>query len=52
MVATKGTTREALADQVRLQRRTKIMASQPSILEGYTPDLELLEVVKKLPGYL
>ena len=28
------------------------MASQPGVLKGYTPDLELLEVVKKLPGYL
>ena len=28
------------------------MASQPGVLEGYTPDPELSEVVKKLPGYL
>ena len=47
-----GTTREALAEQVGLQRRTEIMASQPGVLEGYTPDLKFSEVVKKLPGYL
>ena len=46
MVATRGAAREALAEQVRLLRRTKIMASQPSVLEGYTLDLELSEVVK------
>ena len=28
------------------------MASQPNVPEGYTPDLELAEVVKRLPGYL
>ena len=28
------------------------MASQPGVLEGYTPNPELWEVVKKLPGYL
>ena len=28
------------------------MASQPSVLEGYTPDSELFEVVKQLPRYL
>ena len=28
------------------------MASQPGVLEGYTPDPELFEVVKQLPGYL
>ena len=28
------------------------MASQPGVLEGYIPDPELSEVVKKLPGYL
>ena len=28
------------------------MASQPSVLEGYTPDPELFEVIKRLPGYL
>ena len=31
---------------------TEIMASQPDVPEGYTPDPELAEVVKRLPGYL
>ena len=31
---------------------TEIMASQPDELEGYTPDPELAEVVKRLAGYL
>ena len=43
---------KALAKQVELLRRMKIMASQPGVLEGYTPDPELSEVVKQLPGYL
>ena len=33
-------------------RMTKIGASQPGVTEGYTPDPDLAEVVKKLPGYL
>ena len=28
------------------------MATQPNVLEGYTPDPELFEVVKQLPRYL
>ena len=28
------------------------MASQPSVLEGYTPDPEFSEVIKKFPRYL
>ena len=52
MAATRGAAREALAEQVGLLRRTKIAASQSDVLEGYTPDPELAEVVKKLPGYL
>ena len=52
MAVTRGVAREALAEQVGLLRRTKIMASQPNVLEGYTSDPELAEVVKKLPGYL
>ena len=31
---------------------TEIMASQPNVPEGYTLDLELAEVVKRLPVYL
>ena len=30
----------------------EIAASQPGVLEGYTPDPELTEVVKRLPEYL
>ena len=52
MVVTRGTTRKALAEQVGLLRRTEIIASQPSVLEGYPLDPELFEVVKQLPGYL
>ena len=52
MAVTRGVAREALAEEVGLLRRTKIMASQPNVLEGYTSDPELAEVVKKLPGYL
>ena len=31
---------------------TEIVASLPGVLEGYTSDLELAAVVKRLPGYL
>ena len=37
---------------MRLLRRSKIATSQPSVLEGYTSNPELTEVVKRLPGYL
>ena len=46
MVATRGATGEALAEKVGLLRRTEIMASQPGVPEGYTPDPELSEEVK------
>ena len=46
MAATRGAAREALAEQVRLLRRTEIMASQTVVPEGYTPNPELSEVVK------
>ena len=52
MLAIRGAAREALAKQVGLLRRTEIAASQPNVLEGYTPDPELAEVVKRLLGYL
>ena len=52
MAATRGAARGPLAEQVGLLRRTEIMASQPGVLEGYTPDPELFEVVKQLPEYL
>ena len=31
---------------------TEIMASQPDAPEGYTLDPELVDIVKRLPGYL
>ena len=52
IAVTRGAAMEALAEQVGLLRRTEIMASQPGVLEGYTPDPELSEVVKQLPRYL
>ena len=52
MAATRGATKEALAEQVGLLRRTEIMAFQPSVPEGHTPDPELSEVVKQLLRYL
>ena len=52
MGATRGAAKKALAEQVGLFRNMEIMASQPGMLEGYTPDPELAEVVKQLPGYL
>ena len=30
----------------------EIATSQPGVQEGYTPDPEVTEVVKRLPGYL
>ena len=35
-----------------LKRMTEIAASQPSVKEGYTPDPEITEAIKRLPGYL
>ena len=52
MAATRGVARETLVEQVGLLRRTKIAASQPDVLDGYTSDLELAEVVKRLLTYL
>ena len=51
MAVTRGAAREAMAEEV-IERMTEIMASQPDVPEGYTPDPELAEVVKRLPGYL
>ena len=33
-------------------RKMEIAASQPDVLEGYTPNPELTEVIKRLLGYL
>ena len=52
MAATRGAAREVVAEEVIVQRMTEIMASQPDAPEGYTPDPELAEVAKRLPGYL
>ena len=52
MAATRGVARETLVEQVGLLRRTEIAASQPDVLEGYTSDLELAKVVKRLLTYL
>ena len=40
-----------MAEEV-IGRMMKIVASQPDVPEGYTLDLELAKVVKRLPGYL
>ena len=41
MAMSKGATREAQAEQVVLERRTEIAASQPCVQEGYTPNPEV-----------
>ena len=51
MAVTRGAAREAMAEEAVL-RMTEIATSQPSVPEGYTPDPELAEVVKRLPRYL
>ena len=48
MVVTRGKARETVAEQVVAQRMTEIMAFQLDVPEGYTPDPELAEVVKRL----
>ena len=52
MAVTRGVAREAQVEQVGLERRIEITASQPSVLKGYTPDPEFVEVIKRLPRYL
>ena len=52
MVALKGPAREAQAEQVVLERMMEIAATQHGVQEGYTPDPEIAEAVKKLLGYL
>ena len=51
MDATRGAAREAMAEEV-VGRMTEIIASYPDVLEGYTLNPELAEVVKWLLGYL
>ena len=52
MAVTRGAAREAVIEQVIVQRITEIMASQPDVSEWYTPNPDLTEVVKRLPKYL
>ena len=52
MAASRGAAREAQAEQVVLERRMEIAASQPGVQDGYTLDPEVVEVIKRLPGYL
>ena len=52
MAATRGAAREAFTEEVIVQRMMEIMASQPDAPEGYTPDPELAEVVKRFSRYL
>ena len=35
-----------------MERFTEITATQPGVEEGYTPDADIAEAVKRLPGYL
>ena len=52
MAVSMGAIRESQAEQVVLERMTKIVATQLSVQEGYTPDPEIAEVIKRLTGYL
>ena len=52
MATSRGTAREAQAEQVVLERRTEIAASQLGVHEGHTLDPEVAEIIKRLPGYL
>ena len=52
MAESRGEAREAQAEHMELERRTEIAASQPGLQEGYTPDIKVIKVVKKLLGYL
>ena len=50
MEPTWGAAREAIAEEAVL-RMNEITASQPGMEEGYTPDPEIVEVMKRLPRY-
>ena len=52
MAISKGTTREAQAEHVQLERLMEIGATQPNVKECYTLDADFVEAVKRLPGYL
>ena len=52
MADSRGAAKEAQAGHIQLERPKEIMATQPGVEEGYTPDHEIVEAVKRLPGYL
>ena len=52
MAESKGIAKEAQAEHVALEMRTEIVTSQPGVQEGYTLDLEVFNVIKRLPIYL
>ena len=52
MAASRGAAREAQAEQVVLKRMTKITATQLGVQEGYMPDPEITEAIKRQPKYL
>ena len=37
---------------MQLERLTEIATTQPNMEEEYTPDAEIVEAVKRLPGFL
>ena len=51
MATTRGAARETMAQEEVLWR-VEIAASQPGAGEGFKPDPDLAEVVKRMPGYL
>ena len=52
MATSRGAIREAQAEHVRLERLTENVANQPGVKEGYTPDADIVEAIKRLPRYL
>ena len=52
MATSRGAAREAQAEQVQLERMTEIAATQPGVEEGYTLDVDIVEVIKRLLWYL
>ena len=52
IAVSRGMAREAQAEYVQLKRLTEITATQLSVEEGYTPNADIVEAVKRLLGYL
>ena len=52
MVASKAVGREAQGEYVPLERFIEIATTQPSVMEGYAPYANIVEVVKLLPRHL